>query len=577
MNDQATVVDGASVTVAVLANDNDPDNAPLTVVQVTSPAHGVAHITDNGTTVTYAPAANFQGMDTFTYTIADPAGVTATATVTVTVDSIAIAPPTLPDGQVQTKYSQQLTASGGTAPYTFAVTAGTLPQGLTLSSAGLLSGTPTAADTESLTITVTDTTGLSVPTPFTLTVDPAPTAPTVTSDPTDQVVVAGQTVTFQARFGAPSPTVQWQVSTDGGQTFADISGATGVSYSFIAQSQQDGTRYRAQFSNSLGQATTNAAVLTVQFAPIIVNEPDNLEVAAGGTASFTLAATSDPAVTGIRWQVSTNDGATFADIPGANSTTLAFTATAAQDGNEYQAILTNAIGSTTSQPATLRVAVVTVNSLPANSFQSFPVSWMDTNNPSGAGTETFNVSDSVNGGAWTPWLSNTTLTGAVFAGQLDQTYAFYAQAAASTNSPPPFAEAQTATPVWQQFLTAEPENTLAPSVSKVTNLLSLHYADPDEPRTPGPASPSRLRRARAIGSIPAMEPPGTTSVSFHNPGRCCCRPRIGCNSCQRKIGAARRSSSSSPGTAAREKPAAPRTLRPATAPRRSASVPARWP
>ena len=52
-------------------------------------------------------------------------------------------------------YSQQLAVSGGAAPITFSVAAGSLPAGLTLSGAGLLSGTPTAAGTSNVTIGAT--------------------------------------------------------------------------------------------------------------------------------------------------------------------------------------------------------------------------------------------------------------------------------------------------------------------------------------------------------------------------------------------------------------------------------------
>ncbi len=69
---------------------------------------------------------------------------------------ITISPMTLADGIVGAPYQQNLAAGGGTMPYTFGVTAGTLPNGLTLSSAGLLSGTPTTAGTSVLTIRATD-------------------------------------------------------------------------------------------------------------------------------------------------------------------------------------------------------------------------------------------------------------------------------------------------------------------------------------------------------------------------------------------------------------------------------------
>ncbi len=63
----------------------------------------------------------------------------------------------LPNGQVGTAYSTTLAASGGTSPYTWSLTAGTLPAGLSLSASGVISGTPTAAvSAASLTFKVTD-------------------------------------------------------------------------------------------------------------------------------------------------------------------------------------------------------------------------------------------------------------------------------------------------------------------------------------------------------------------------------------------------------------------------------------
>jgi hypothetical protein len=84
-DDTATVTPGSSVSIPILANDSDPDNDPLTITQVGAPGHGVAHLNGADHTIIYTPAAGFTGTDTFTYTIADPAGVEATATVTVLV------------------------------------------------------------------------------------------------------------------------------------------------------------------------------------------------------------------------------------------------------------------------------------------------------------------------------------------------------------------------------------------------------------------------------------------------------------------------------------------------------------
>ena len=70
--------------------------------------------------------------------------------------AITLAPSTLPTGTVGWVYSQAITASGGASPYTYTNSAGTLPAGLSLSSAGTLSGTPTTAGTNTFTVRATD-------------------------------------------------------------------------------------------------------------------------------------------------------------------------------------------------------------------------------------------------------------------------------------------------------------------------------------------------------------------------------------------------------------------------------------
>jgi hypothetical protein len=82
---------------------------------------------------------------------------------------IALGPASLPAATVGVAYSQTLTVQGGTAPYSFAVTAGALPAGLTLSLGGTLSGTPTAAGSATFTVTATDSTGTAGSRAYTLT------------------------------------------------------------------------------------------------------------------------------------------------------------------------------------------------------------------------------------------------------------------------------------------------------------------------------------------------------------------------------------------------------------------------
>ena len=90
----------------------------------------------------------------------------------------AASPPTistasLPAGTVNTAYSQTLAATGGTTPYSWSLSAGTLPAGLTLSSAGVIGGTPTAAATSTFTVRVTDGAAATATKQFSVTINPA--------------------------------------------------------------------------------------------------------------------------------------------------------------------------------------------------------------------------------------------------------------------------------------------------------------------------------------------------------------------------------------------------------------------
>jgi hypothetical protein len=94
----------------------------------------------------------------FTVSVADVDGVPGSRAYTMSVACpvITLSPTTLPDAQIGVAYSQTIVASGGTGPYSFAVTAGTLPPGLSLSASGDLTGTPTAAGAVAFTVTALD-------------------------------------------------------------------------------------------------------------------------------------------------------------------------------------------------------------------------------------------------------------------------------------------------------------------------------------------------------------------------------------------------------------------------------------
>jgi hypothetical protein len=89
--------------------------------------------------------------------------------------------------------------------------------------------------------------------------------PKVTQNPSSITVTAGDYATFTAAAsGTPAPSVQWQVSTDGGMTYSNIAGATGTTLTFVTYQSETGYLYRAVFTNRVGTATTASAMLTVE-------------------------------------------------------------------------------------------------------------------------------------------------------------------------------------------------------------------------------------------------------------------------------------------------------------------------
>jgi hypothetical protein len=75
--------------------------------------------------------------------------------------AIVVVPATLPNGATGMSYAATVSATGGAAPYSFSLTAGSLPIGVSFNSAGQFTGTPTSSGTFSTTITATDANGFT--------------------------------------------------------------------------------------------------------------------------------------------------------------------------------------------------------------------------------------------------------------------------------------------------------------------------------------------------------------------------------------------------------------------------------
>jgi len=204
-------------------------------------------------------------------------------------------------------------------------------------------------------VVVSNSAGSVTSSPATLTVSPASMAPTITMQPVNQTVITGQTATFTVTaIGASPLSYQWR------KNLTVISGANAPSYTTPATSITDnGAKFDLIVSNSLGTATSNQAILTVNSAPVaptITTQPANQTVAAGQTATFSVVATGTAPLT-YQWQ---KNGSA---ISGATATSYTTPVTTTADSGElFRVVVTNSAGNVTSNSATLTVNPGTSNS-----------------------------------------------------------------------------------------------------------------------------------------------------------------------------------------------------------------------
>jgi YD repeat-containing protein len=100
-HDDINTAKNTSVTFDPRANDTDPDGDALVILSVTAPPE---RVTNNGTSLTYAPGLDFVGADTFFYTVRDPAGLSASNSITVNVQASNTAPIARPDTDTVSVY-----------------------------------------------------------------------------------------------------------------------------------------------------------------------------------------------------------------------------------------------------------------------------------------------------------------------------------------------------------------------------------------------------------------------------------------------------------------------------------------
>ena len=182
----------------------------------------------------------------------------------------------------------------------------------------------------------------------TLTVNPTPVPPSITTQPANLTVTAPNQANFSVVATGDAPlSYQWR------RNGSDISGATSASYALNPTAVSDsGALFDVVVSNAAGTVTSSAATLTVNPAPVppsITTQPANLTVTAPNQANFSVVATGDAPLS-YQWR---RNGS---DISGATSTSYVLNPTAVSDsGAQFDVVVTNAAGTVTSSAATLTV------------------------------------------------------------------------------------------------------------------------------------------------------------------------------------------------------------------------------
>jgi Immunoglobulin domain/Immunoglobulin I-set domain len=368
-NNATLTVNAAAVAPSITSQ---PGNQTVTSGQIATfsvSATGTAPLSyqwrENGLYITGATSSSYttpatttaDSGATFSVVVTNSAGSVTSNNATLTVNTAAVAP------SITSQPANQTVTVGQTASFTVSAS-GTAPlsyqwrknnaniTGAT-SSAYTTPTTTTADSGSTFSVMVTNSAGSATSNNAILNVNAAAVAPSITTQPANQSVTAGQAATFTVSTTGTAPmSYQWR------KNGTSITGATSNSYSTPATSTTDsGSTFSVVISNSAGSATSNNATLTVNqaaaVAPTVTTQPVNQTVAAGQTATFSVLA-SGTAPLSYQWRKNGTN------ITGATSSSYTTAATTTADtGSTFSVVVNNSAGSAASNNATL-----TVNSAP---------------------------------------------------------------------------------------------------------------------------------------------------------------------------------------------------------------------
>jgi hypothetical protein len=324
----------------------------------------------------------------FTVVVTDSLGSVTSNAATLTVTAAPVAPSITSQPASQTVTAGQTATfsviANGTAPLTYQWKRNGAPiNGAT----GVSYTTPATSASDNgaqFSVTVSNNVSNATSNAATLTVN---VPPSITSQPANQTVTAGQTAAFSvSATGTGTLSYQWK------KNGAPIGGATSSSYTTPATAAGDnGAQFSVTVTDSVASVTSNSATLTVNVPPSITSQPASQTVNAGQQASFNVAASGTGPLT---YQWKKNGGV----IGGANAASYTTPATSPSDsGAQFAVTISSSFGSATSNAATLTVNVPpTITSQPAS--QTVAVGQTATFSVTASGTGTLSYQWKKNGG-----------------------------------------------------------------------------------------------------------------------------------------------------------------------------------
>ena len=196
---------------------------------------------------------------TVTATSVADATKTATATISLAPVAVSVAPPTASLFDSQTQQFTAIVANNNNTAVTWSIT----PAVGSISAAGLYTAPSSVATLQTVTVKATSSADGTKTATAVVTLNP-PSTPSITQNPQDIAVMAGQSASFTIAATGGALSYQWQSKALGAGSFTNIAGATSITYTIASATlAQSGTQFRCVATNSHGSATSTGATLTV--------------------------------------------------------------------------------------------------------------------------------------------------------------------------------------------------------------------------------------------------------------------------------------------------------------------------